>query len=355
MSLHHRLQRLLFVAVHVLMWSVIMFLISPPPIGLGQLRMEYFAQADLGWFLLYGTLLNAIMVYSYAHLALPRYLRHPSRSYLILINLAYLLVFVLVESLLDHWYMHEIYRLKAYPKHPYPFLAWVEANLVITGGFMLAANLYGFAFGWFKSREQQQAMERAKLSAELQALKHQINPHFLFNVLNGLYGLAFKNEDEPTAEGIARLSQLMRYMLYDSNGNRVPLQREITYLEDYIALQRLRLSEHIEIKLTIHGQVSGKEIAPMILIPFVENAFKHGVSTIHTTQILIELALADQVLRFRVRNPVHPGSAPRHGDPAGGIGLQNVAQRLKIIYPKAHKLDILRVNGIYEVTLTIAL
>lgn len=355
MLLHQRLKRLLIVAIHLLVWLVVVFMILPVPVGLGQFRMDIFAPADTLWFFLYGSLLNAIMVYTYAHLALPRYLRKPSWLYLLLINLVYLGAFVLVESLVDTSYMQAVYALRGYAKYPYPLYEWLEANLAITGAFMVAANLYGFTYGWFRSRESQQEMERAKLSAELQALKHQINPHFLFNVLNGLYGLAFKHDDEPTAEGIAKLSQLMRYMLYDSNSSRVPLQREIAYLEDYIDLQRLRLSDQVQIDLVVHGQVSGKEIAPMILIPFVENAFKHGISTVHPTTIRIELALAEQVLRLRVRNPIHPSHPGRDSQVAGGIGLPNVRQRLAILYPKAHQLDIFEANGIYEVNLTIAL
>jgi hypothetical protein len=336
-------------------WGVLVFLISPAPLGLGQFRVGIFAPEDTLWFFLYGALLNAVMVYTYAHLALPRYLGHPSWGYLLGINLMYWLGFVLVESLMDTAYMETIYRLRSYPKHPYTLMEWAQANLVITGGFMLAANLYGFTYGWFMSREQQRELAQAKLQAELQSLKHQINPHFLFNVLNGLYGLAFRHDDEPTAEGIAKLSQLMRYMLYDSNSNRVPLQREIAYLEDYIALQRLRLSEQVTIEFGVHGQVAGKEIAPMILIPFVENAFKHGISTVYASLIHIDLTLTDETLRFQVRNPIHPSNLGQPHQVPGGIGLQNVRQRLALLYPQGHQLDILESNGIYDVRLAIGL
>ena len=220
---------------------------------------------------------------------------------------------------------------------------------------MLIANFYGFTYGWFNTRQQRRSLEKAKLQAELLALKHQINPHFLFNVLNGLYGLAFQNDDEPTADGIARLSQLMRYMLYDSNASTVPLEKEVAYLRDYIALQRLRIHREVDILFESSSDLGQREIDPMVLIPFVENAFKHGISTVIASYVHISLILEGNELRFQVRNPMHPGGQSSSHGAVGGIGLQNVRQRLEMIYPEGYQLDIGPANGIYEVNLTLHL
>jgi len=349
------IQRVIFASVHVVLWGMVIGVATPAPIGLGQFKMSIFHPEDLVNFLLYGFLLNALMIYSYAHLALPRYFRTNSLVYLVVINLAYLAFFIGLESVIDYFYMKTVYQQGEYAKYWNPFSQWLYTNAVITAIFMLIANFYGFTYGWFNTRQQRRTLEKAKLQAELLALKHQINPHFLFNVLNGLYGLAFQNDDEPTADGIARLSQLMRYMLYDSNASKVPLDKEVAYLRDYIALQRLRIHREVDINFDASQHFPGKEITPMILIPFVENAFKHGISTVMASYVHISLSMEDNRLHFQVKNPMHPGGQSSSHGAVGGIGLQNVRQRLEMIYPDSYQLDIGPANGIYEVNLTLDL
>lgn len=348
-------QQAAFLMGNVLVWVIAIVVMGPAPIGLNTFSTTLFRSADFLWFFVYGTLLNALMIYTYAHLALPRYLKTGSVLYLVGINLAYLLGFLLLESGLDFFYAKSIYVLEDYGRPWFSFTEWMQLNLVVDTGLMLVANMYGFTYGWFKSRRKQQELEQAKLRAELMALKHQVSPHFLFNVLNSLYGLAFKNDDEPTAEGIGKLSQLMRYMLYDSNAPEVPLEREVAYIQDFIALQRLRLPRQIEIEFEAAGDLQHRHIAPMILIPFVENAFKHGVSTVRPSRILIWLMGEEDQLHLRVSNPIHPGSKAQSESAPGGIGLVNVRQRLQMLYPGAHQLEIDEANGNYEVNLSITL
>ena len=346
--------RLFYIAVHALIWCGLGFILAPAPLGLGLFQIGLFAPADTLPFFLYGALLNAGMFYTYAHLALPRFLRNKALSYLLLTNLFFLLGFVLLESGVDFFYMKITYLEGGYEREWTGFLDWVTTNLVISGAFMLAANLYGFTFGWFKSQQLQQELEQAKLRAELSALKHQINPHFLFNILNGLYGLAFRNDDEPTAEGIAKLSQMMRYLLYESNDAKVPLDQEIAYLENYIDLQKLRLNEATRVRFRVEGEVAGKQIVPMILIPFVENAFKHGISAVRPSDIGISLHISGYQLHFHVDNPVQRAEQVPHG-PAGGIGLQNVRKRLELLYPGAYHLQTGAAQGRYTVDLILSL
>ncbi len=349
------LQQGVFLLGNMLIWAVLIGILAPRPLGLGNFSLTMFREADTLPFFIYGTLLNALMVYSYAHFALPQYFKNSSVAYLIGVNVMYLLVFLLGESLIDYLYTRSIYQVKGYDRPWFSFGEWIKLNLIVTTGLMLVGNMYGFTFGWFKSRRRQQELEQAKLKAELTALKHQINPHFLFNVLNSLYGLAFKNDDEDTAEGIAKLSQLMRYMLYESNVSRVPLLREVTYIEDFIDLQRLRLSERVDIRFIVEGELNGMEIAPMILIPFIENAFKHGISTVRESLIYIQITALNKKLQLQVKNPIHPGSRKQSESAPGGIGLANVRQRLEMLYPQGYKLEIDDANGIYEINLRIEL
>ncbi|GAB4052925.1 sensor histidine kinase [Spirosoma litoris] len=197
-------------------------------------------------------------------------------------------------------------------------------------------------------------------SAELSSLQAQINPHFLFNALNSLYATALKENSEKTADGIQKLGDMMRFMLQENNRDRIPLDKEIEYLRNYIEIQRMRIDEThpIEVRVNIQEPSHPIYLAPMMLTPFVENAFKHGISLRHPSWIYITLTLDDTRLYFKVHNSRHSNqneSADRH-DPEenqGGVGLENVRKRLALIYPGRHQLDIQQSEQDYFVSLTL--
>lgn len=182
----------------------------------------------------------------------------------------------------------------------------------------------------------------AKSNADLQFLRSQINPHFLFNALNTLYGTAFKEKSEQTAEGIQKLGDMMRFMLYENNLDSIPMYKEIEYLKNYIALQKLRTqsSPHIHIEDNIDETRCNRNIAPMLLIPFIENAFKHGISLLEKSWITIKLECVGPLISFEVRNSIHTDSESEREKGESGIGLENVTERLKLLYPDKHELDI---------------
>lgn len=178
--------------------------------------------------------------------------------------------------------------------------------------------------------------------ASLGFLKSQINPHFLFNALNTLYGTALQENAERTGEGIQKLGDMMRFMLQENMQDKISLARDIDYLNNYIALQKLRTSISVDIVINteIEEQFTELQISPMLLIPFVENAFKHGISLQSPSHIKITLQTKDKTLYFDVHNSIH---LKADGDPEklqSGIGLENVKQRLKLLYPKQHELII---------------
>jgi two-component system, LytTR family, sensor histidine kinase AlgZ len=212
---------------------------------------------------------------------------------------------------------------------------------VVTTNFFIVVflGMIRFAVGWFEFEAHKKNVENERLIAELNFLKAQINPHFLFNTLNNLYYLAY-TQSANTTEVIAKLSQMMRYMIYDSNYQQVPLTKEIEYMQNYISLERLRLNDQIPIDFKIEGTTEGVLITPLILITFLENAFKHGVSNNHPgawVRILIQLKGKECI--YRVENSKIPTSKPE-AEEKSGIGLQNVKRRLELSYPEKHQLSI---------------
>jgi two-component system, LytTR family, sensor kinase len=195
---------------------------------------------------------------------------------------------------------------------------------------------------------QLKGMETAlvKSTADLQFLRSQINPHFLFNALNTLYGTAMKEKSEQTAEGIQMLGDMMRFMLHENNLDFISMNKEIEYLKNYIALQKLRTppSPDIRIEDNIDDVQCNHRIAPMLLIPFVENAFKHGISLKQKSWIDIKLECTEAFICFEVRNSIHSRFEGDTEKDKSGIGLKNVAERLKLLYPGRHELQVFE-NG----------
>ncbi|GAB3835498.1 sensor histidine kinase [Hymenobacter jeollabukensis] len=194
-------------------------------------------------------------------------------------------------------------------------------------------------------------------TASLDLLRSQINPHFLFNALNTLYGTALQENGERTAHGIQLLGDMMRFMLHENHQPYIPLAREIEYLGNYIELQTLRTATSPDIRITtsLSEAPPAARIAPMLLIPFVENAFKHGISLQHPSWIKVTLHVEHGTLYFDVYNSVHARPAPGLADEPGGIGLSNVRQRLQLLYPERHELIIRRSLDEYFVHLTLQL
>ena len=194
-------------------------------------------------------------------------------------------------------------------------------------------------------------------TADLSFLRSQINPHFLFNALNTLYGNALHENAENTAEGIQKLGDMMRFMLHENNQDQIPVMREKEYLVNYVDLQNLRLKdqENVEIVFSHSEENCPGQIAPMLLIPFVENAFKHGISFQKKSWIKISLRCLDGSVHLDVNNSINRSNEEDPERKSSGIGLENVKQRLKILYPEKHDL-IVRENDLeYFVHLSIKL
>ena len=227
----------------------------------------------------------------------------------------------------------------------------VTTNLFI----VIFLGMIRFAVDWFEFEARQKAVENERLTAELNFLKAQINPHFLFNTLNNLYYLAY-TQSARTTDVIAKLSQMMRYMIYDSNYPLVSLNKEIEYMENYISLERLRLNDQIPIKFSIvGGDPHDFLIAPLIFITFLENAFKHGVSNNHPQAwVNISIYMNGKECVYKVENSKIP-FAKTEAEHKSGIGLQNVKRRLDLSYPGKYTLTTDDLKDRYSIQLNIQL
>ncbi len=214
-------------------------------------------------------------------------------------------------------------------------LGWNFVPLIL-----VAAISTGYALlGYFSKEEKlKHAKNEERLQSELAFLRSQISPHFIFNVLNSIVYLIRSKSEQAEAVTI-KLSELMRYMLYESANAQIPLEKELGYLNNYIALQKLRFEDDIAVNFRVDGAATSQIIEPMLMIPFVENAFKHGVGMVENPVIDIDLSISESKMGFSVKNKVAPETAFQK-DESAGIGLKNVRRRLELLYPDAHHLEI---------------
>lgn len=200
--------------------------------------------------------------------------------------------------------------------------------------------------------ERLSALKAEKLEAELSSLKTQINPHFLFNTLNSIYVLSVKKDDR-ASDAIIHLSGLMRYVIKDAHDYKIPLQKELDYVRNYIELQKARLGNTTEVRFECLGEPGGKEIAPLILITYIENAFKYGINP-DVDDCIVEINL--QVTVAGIRLYVFNKKVQQSPDAGStGIGMGNTGERLKLLYPNKYVLEISENKETYSVTLTLQL
>ncbi|MBN8822420.1 MULTISPECIES: sensor histidine kinase [unclassified Spirosoma] len=207
---------------------------------------------------------------------------------------------------------------------------------------------------WFVHQQERSELVNERNTAELAFLKSQVNPHFLFNTLNNIYSLAYTKSDAAPG-AILKLSELMRYMLYDSNGQhggtgRVPLSKEVDYLKNYVELEKLRVA-NANVLFSVEGNTDLFRIEPLLLVSFVENAFKHGDLADPNQPLVLDLSIRNGRLRFDTLNK----KANRQTDASGGIGLTNVQRRLALLYPNQHTLHITNDGDSYACSLELTL
>ncbi|CAL1517453.1 hypothetical protein MMC2321_01189 [Chitinophaga sp. MM2321] len=289
-----------------------------------------------------------VIAYLNLHYFLPKYLL--KKRYFVYFTAVFIAVigYLTVQSLFDFY----LYGYVIGPMRNSDLMESLSYNFFSTLwylGLMLALRL---SMDWYGQQLLIQRMTVEKLNAEVNFLRAQVNPHFLFNVLNNLYALTLK-KSELAPETVLKLSEMMEYMLYDSTDAKVLLEKEITYLSNYIELERHRFSSEFIISLNINAELSGHEIAPLLLLPLVENAFKHGLSKqTENSWLTVGIELNNKTLTVIIENS-KPLSVSNKSK--GGIGLDNLRKRLNMLYPAKHHLALEDNKNAYRAKLIIEL
>lgn len=301
--------------------------------------------------MVWSTILSIALFYCNALYLIPSFFSKQQYRLYIEVLIALYIGIVLINSVFDHFY-----SISLFSSEKEPFFSEIILNFQ-TKTFILSLSVaYGLTKNWITTSKLQQQLASDKLSAQLKYLKAQINPHFLFNTLNMAFASAIKNNDEGTADIIEKLSGLMRYVLYESNEDKVILEKEINYIDNYIMLQLQRLSPEIssQVKYEVKGNYKNLRIAPMILIPFIENVFKHGIMLSKKAEIVISIFLNSDTLILETKNSQHT-NAVTNSKEHSGIGMINVKERLMLLYPNQHQLEISNETHFFKVRLEIQL
>jgi two-component system, LytTR family, sensor kinase len=209
------------------------------------------------------------------------------------------------------------------------------ASISLTTLLVLTLKLL---FNWYKEEQNNKSLQKVNVETELKFLKAQINPHFLFNSLNNLYALTLMKSDK-APDVVLKLSNILRYVLYETGDGRVPLAKEVDYIEDYIELEKLRLGSEFDLSFTKIGNFKSVYVEPMIFLTFLENSFKHGVSQdIKKSWLSLKIEVIDDEIFFEIENPKNLNNNKLEAN--GGIGLENLRKRLDLIYHNRYTLTI---------------
>jgi sensor histidine kinase YesM len=323
-------------------------LMSPHLIGWGALLLLILLQNDLSdWeFEDYYSIISLIVfmgigVYVNLYFLIPRYLFLKKYSHYAL----FVSILILSTSLLFVIWISKFEQIDWFSR----FIVMV----IIVVFSLLMTSAGKFLFEYLQKMIKLKEIENKQLKAELNILKSQVNPHFLFNTLNNLYGLITQNENQKAAEITLKLAELTRYLLESSKKEKVSIKRELQFIEDYLCLEKIRLSNNTDIKFDVSGIEEEMFVAPLLFIPLVENAFKHGLQTVTEKSFAhFSLAIQGDDLFFEAKNSI---GKKFQNYSTSGTGITNLKNRLQLIYPEKHQLDIENTANFYKVTLHLEL
>lgn len=330
------------VAYHAVFWiALFAFLLYFDDSGLSTL--------ERWWNEFINLLFYAVIVYFNLFYLIPNYLTKKR-------FLTYLLLLLAVTLILTPLRVIFLYfRFSDLPQLQNTLLGNLDLYFLLTFTIGGGSTVLKIVSDWFKQLREKQELETQTMQSELRFLKSQINPHFLFNTLNNLYALTLKKSDK-APEIVIKLSEMMRYMLYECNEKRVPLYKEVNYLKNYLDLEQLRQHGNIRIDFQVEGHVSDQQIAPLLFIPFLENSFKHGLNTqLKDGFVDIRLQVEQKSVDFKIENSKGQTIASPDNRPSGGIGLVNVRRRLNLMYPDHYQLRVSNTPNTFAVHLTIDL
>jgi sensor histidine kinase YesM len=324
---------------HVLFW-IALYVLDVLIFGIGYENLDHFVTLVLA-----EIPPQVFLAYTVMYWIIPRYVKNKRFNE----SLFLLLVAFIVSGFVGHLFF--------FPFNLYePNTSIADIPKIFVRGFyaLLHASIFvaiKLIKMWYENEKRVSEMEKSKLESELKMLKDQVNPHFMFNTLNNLYGLIGKNPIH-AQESVLRLSRIMHHMLYESNHNRIPMQQEIRCIRDYIELEKLRYPGNLSISLNVQEDVHALSIVPLAIFPFVENSFKHGASEmIEEAWINIDFSTFKNSFVFKIEN----GKGPKVTSESNGIGLNNVKRRLELIYGEDHSLQIIDGTETFLVILKVSL
>lgn len=331
---------------YLLFWGLSFFILS-----------RYFAYQNeisridiIYTFLFHISILSAVIVNSFY--LIPRYL---AEQRYILYSL--LFIFTLVAGTILNIFTFRYLADWLFPDYYFiSYFSWFEIVQFIAT-YLVITSLLQLSGSWFREAEIKQKLaetEQAHAETELRALKAQINPHFLFNSLNHVYSLAVKQSPK-TAPAILQLSDLLRYTIRNINEPKVALEQEIDYIKTYIELYKNRVKHPDRIRLQQQGQSDNLKIAPLLLLTFIENCFKHGSITEEGDEIVITIAISGKTLNLQTQNSISKQDSSKLPEEASGLGLENARKRLQLLYPEHHRLNINTANNLFTLSLTVEL
>ncbi|MFA6126286.1 MAG: histidine kinase [Bacteroidales bacterium] len=262
--------------------------------------------------------------------------------------------FIVIQRVIVYYLTYPIFLPELKPRYSFIDINWFSSftNIYLVVAVVSVIKLFKISL---QQQENARELDQQKIEAELKFLKSQVHPHFLFNTLNNLYALTLDKSDK-APEIVLKLSDLLNYMLYECNEPYVLVTKEIQMINNYLSLERIRYGDHLDLEFQVTGEITGKRLAPMLLLPFVENAFKHGVSKLRkNATIRIALDIIGNSMIFSVRNT---RSFLPDNDISGyteGIGLKNVKRRLELLYPDEHHLNVVQTKSEFSIHLKIIL
>lgn len=256
------------------------------------------------------------------------------------------LFFTLLRRSFNYYYTYPVYWPQGLESMPFLF---PPKLLIEAVNIYLIAALYAmfyFLKAWYEQQRTTQQLQKDKAEAQLELLKSQVQPHFIFNTLNNIYSYSLQN-NQKTSELIYRLSSLLSYMLYDSRQTTIPLRKEVEYISNYIELEKIRYGNRLDVSLNVFDEVGSFKIAPLLLLPLIENSFKHGVSSnVKDCWLRVDISLNDDWLSVKIENSYdnHKSEMPQLKN---GIGLENVKKRLEILYQNKYEFKTIKEEDSY--------
>ncbi|MDR2765146.1 MAG: sensor histidine kinase [Tannerella sp.] len=342
--LPHKSKQALLIFLHLAGWALFIYLTFPHFDRAGRLP-----DFHIPWFAVINYSFLAVYFYCNVCVFVPRFLSGKKIALFLGISVAAYLFFCLLIPLLFRSFSEPPFRPEMWPRRPGflppdrmepPFGLFKRLGIHVHSSqflivFIVSTGVKAIS-QWYAEKQRLQELENSMVQAELSFLKSQLHPHFLFNSLNSIYYLALsKNGKAP--EAILSLSDFLRFVTTESNQSRIPMEKEIRMLEEYIHLQRLRASEKFELIFQVNGDFRNRTIMPLTFVPFVENAFKYGISAYMNCFIHIGLTLENSRLKFTCDNSIFPGL--KDSNSSTGVGLENIRKRLELAYAKRHSLD----------------